>query len=89
MYFIKKNNYLANNKIYGDAISETSSEGIGNTSWKWGKTGDESNFAAQICQFFMRGGYWWNSSSAGLFSFGQNGGNSNYYSGFRSVLVSK
>ena len=77
-------NYKKNTK-YGDAIKETSTAGTGNTSWN----GDCSYFAGLYGPFFVRGGYYWDRSGAGLFSFGRGDGNSVYYGGFRSVLVAQ
>ena len=78
-----KANYLKNTQIYGDAVRETSTAGVGQTSWY----NDYSYFPGLNNPFFVRGGTWWSGSGAGLFSFGRYGGNSTYYYGFRSVLV--
>ena len=78
-----QNNYEANTSIYGDAIRETSTAGTGATSWY----GDDSYFPALSVPFFPRGGYWGNGSSAGLFSFHRFEGYSDYWDGFRAVLV--
>ena len=80
-----KSNYTANTKIYGDAIRETSSAGLGQTSWY----SDYSYFVGAYGPFFTRGGHAWDRSGAGLFYFYRNRGNSVYYSGFRSVLVAQ
>jgi hypothetical protein len=77
-----KANYSAN-KVIGDAVKETSTAGVGSTSWY----SDYSYFAGYASPFFLRGGYWYYGSSAGLFSFSRTDGTSNYGSGFRSVLV--
>ena len=77
-------NYKKNTK-YGDAIKETSTAGTGNTSWN----GDYSYFAGLYYPFFVRGGYCWDRSGAGLFYFGRCDGGSSYYAGFRSVLVAQ
>ena len=77
-------NYKKNTK-YGDAIKETSTAGTGNTSWN----GDYSYFAGLYYPFFRRGGGYWDRSGAGLFCFDRTDGNSNYYYGFRSVLVAQ
>ena len=50
-----KKNYEANTKKYGDAISETSTEGIGQTSWY----SDYSYFVGYDNPFFIRGGSLW------------------------------
>ena len=80
-----KSNYAANTKIYGDAIRETSTAGLGQTSWH----DDYSYFAGLYGPFFVRGGDCWDRSGAGLFSFGRRGGHSGYHNGFRSVLVAQ
>ena len=80
-----KSNYIANTKIYGDAIRETSTTGLGQTSWY----SDYSYFVGAYDPFFVRGGDYWNTSGAGLFYFGRHGGTSGYYGGFRSVLVAQ
>ena len=80
-----KSNYAANTKIYGDAIRETSTAGLGQTSWY----SDYSYFVGAYRPFFVRGGDCWCTSGAGLFSFGRSGGNSHYGNGFRSVLVAQ
>ena len=77
-------NYKKNTK-YGDAIKETSTAGTGNTSWN----GDYSYFARLYDPFFIRGGHFWDRSGAGLFYFHRTAGYSNYYGGFRSVLVAQ
>ena len=80
-----KSNYIANTKIYGDAIRETSSAGLGQTSWY----SDYSYFVGAVSPFFTRGGIYWNTSGAGLFYFGRGDGGSDCGSGFRSVLVAQ
>ena len=76
-------NYEQNKYIYGDAIRETSMSGTGPTSWN----GDYSYFPALHGPFTVRGGYLWNGSGAGLFSFHRVVGYSNFDFGFRPVLV--
>ena len=78
-----KANYLKNTQIYGDAVRETSTAGVGQTSWY----NDYSCFPGLYSPFFARGGRWWLDSGAGLFSFFRNDGSSLYNCGFRSVLV--
>ena len=80
-----KSNYAANTKIYGDAIRETSTAGLGQTSWY----SDYSYFVGAYNPFFVRGGDYWGTSVAGLFCFARATGLSYYYSGFRSVLVAQ
>ena len=78
-------NYEINTQIYGDAIRETSTAGIGQNSWY----SDYSNFVGYYSPFFVRGGALWNGSDAGLFYFNRHAGASDYRAGFRSVLVAK
>ena len=80
-----KSNYIANTKIYGDAIRETSTAGLGKTSWY----SDYSYFVGAYYPFFLRGGSYWLTSGAGLFYFSRLDGNSTYCNGFRSVLVAQ
>ena len=77
-------NYVKNTKIYGDGIRETSTAGNGKSSWY----SDNSSFAGLDNPFFGRGGTYGATSGAGLFFFTRANGNSDYYGGFRSVLVS-
>ena len=79
-----KYNYAANTKIYGDAIRETSTAGLGQTSWY----SDYSNFVGIDTPFFLRGGRYWEPNVDGLFSFNRVGG-STYSDAFRSVLVAQ
>ena len=80
-----KFNYAANTKIYGDAIRETSTAGLGQTSWH----DDYSSFVGAHGPFFVRSGFCWYTSGVGLFCFYRNDGYSAYDSGFRSVLVAQ
>ena len=80
-----KSNYATNTKIYGDAIRETSTAGLGQTSWY----SDYSYFVGAYCPFFIRGGGYWYTSDAGLFYFSRSVGGSYYATGFRSVLVAQ
>lgn len=61
----KNANYAKNKVIYGDAIRETSTAGIGNASWY----GDESNFLGLSSSFLERGGVFNLGSLDGLFRF--------------------
>ena len=76
-------NYNMNNKIYGDAIRETSTKDTGTTSWY----SDGSYFPEGYDPFFDRGGRFDNEKSAGLFYFGRPDGNSGYGNGFRVTLI--
>ena len=80
-----KFNYAANTKIYGDAIRETSTAGLGQKSWY----SDYSYFVGTYGPFFLRGGSYWVTSGAGLFYFDRADGSSLYNYGFRSVLVAQ
>ena len=80
-----KSNYIANTKIYGDAIRETSTTGLGQTSWY----SDYSYFVGAYGPFFVRGGDYWGTSGVGLFYFNRTNGTSRYDNGFRSVLVAQ
>ena len=55
MDIASQKNYEENRKIYGDAIRETSTSGIGQTSWylNW------SEFVGYNNPFFTRGGSLW------------------------------
>ena len=76
-------NYKLNDKIYGDSVRETSTEGKGATSWK----GDYSYFPEGGGPFFYRGGHYGTGGSAGLSAFYRTAGSADWYHGFRSVLV--
>ena len=80
-----KANYEVNTKIYGDAVRETSTAGIGSSSWY----GDYSSFPSYGSSFFSRGGYFWYGSYAGVCAFSRDSGNSSYYCGFRAVVVAQ
>ncbi len=78
-----ENNYNANSSKYGDAVYETSTNGSGSTSWY----GDYSTFPNTSYPFFLRGGYYINGTSAGVFYFYNDNGYSNGTYSFRPVLV--
>ena len=78
-------NFGLSNKIYGDAVYETSSDGQGKNSW----TTDYSHFPALDAAFFVFGGRWSNGEFAGLFSYDRDNGFSHFVDGFRVVLVEK
>ena len=80
-----KENYKVNIKIYGDAIRETSTEGIVQNSWY----SDYSYFVGYYNPCFIRGGSLWDRSGAGLFYFSRYDGNSACSGGFRAVLVAR
>ena len=77
------NNYKKNALIYGDGIRETSTTGIGNTSWY----NDYSCYAGLYYPFLLHGGPFWDGSTAGLFYFIRSSGNSSYTAGFRVTLI--
>ena len=82
---VDKTNYNLNIQVYGDAMAETSSSGIGNTGWNQ----DYSSFARGDTPFFTRGGGCWDTSNAGLYGFFRTAGINSYDAGFRPVLVAK
>ena len=79
----RDNNYSANSGKYGDAVYETSTNGIGITSWY----GDCSVFPDTSNPFFERGGYFSYGAFAGVFCFGNGDGASDGNRSFRPVLV--
>ena len=78
-------NYVleANQRIYGNAMHETSTAGTGVSSWY----DDYSYFPGLYGPFSVRGGSLWRSSGAGLFYFSRTNGDSIYNYGFRPVVV--
>ena len=83
-------NFVANSKIYGDAVRETNSgkAGTSESGWNYSSwTSDYSYFPTLNYPFFNRGGNLWNGSLAGVCAFHRNSGNSHYHYGFRAVLV--
>ena len=78
-----KANYRLNDKIYGDSVRETSTEGTGATSWN----GDYSYYPVGGGTLFARGGHYANGNDTGLSAFSRYDGNASCTSGFRSVLV--
>ena len=85
-------NFVANSKIYGDAVRETNSgkAGTSESGWNYSSwTSDYSYFPAFYYPFFCRGGYLWDGSHAGVCAFSRSLGNSNFTYGFRAVLVNK
>ena len=85
-------NFVANSKIYGDAVRETNSGKAGTSASDWyysSWTSDCSYFPALNGPFFLRGGHFWSGSRAGVCAFYRDNGNSSYNIGFRAVLVNK
>ena len=76
-------NYNANSKIYGNAIKETSITGKGLSSWNL----DYSEFPEGGSPFIVRGGSLWVDSAAGVCAYNRSYGTSDYFSGFRAILV--
>ena len=70
---------------FGDAIFETSSSSSSSNSW----FSDYSAFVGSDSPVFLRGGYYYDGSAAGLFFFGNYIGVADPYSGFRPVCVVK
>lgn len=70
--------------IYGDAIRETSTKGLGQIGWY----SDYSVFAGLNFPFLVLGGGYAHNSMSRLFFFCRDFGHSYYSGGFRSVLVS-
>ncbi len=77
------NNYKENQLIYGDGVRETSTDGVGSTSWY----NDYSSYPGLHRPFSVRGGSLWNGSGASFFSFTCVDGVNYYSHGFRTVLV--
>ena len=87
-----RQNFVANSKIYGDAVRETNSGKAGTSASDWyysSWTSDYSSFPALGSPFFTRGGNLLNGSSAGVCAFDRNSGGSYYFGGFRAVLINK
>ena len=78
-------NYVANVNKYGDAVYETSSDSANPWNLSW--YADYSYFPGASGPFFGRGGYYSNTTAAGVFSFGGNNGRNDSSSSFRPVLV--
>ena len=80
-------NYTANiNKVFGDAIIETSTAGTETTSWHSASSYFVGLDSGDYFPFFKRGGGF-SSSGAGSFYFNSSGGGSNSYYGFRVCLA--
>ena len=76
------NNYDANKNVYGDAVYETSSTGSG-TGWN----SDYSYMPNSSSPWFIRGGIYNYTSSAGVFYFSIHNGDANGYYSFRLVVL--
>ncbi|MFR0822270.1 MAG: hypothetical protein ACLU84_07260 [Clostridia bacterium] len=80
---VSTNNYKKNTLIYGDGIRETSTTGIGSTSWY----NDYSYYMGLFGPVSVRGGDLWTKSGNGLFHFHRTTGDSSYADGLRVTLV--
>ena len=80
---MSKANYNENLDKKGDAMMETSTSGVGSTSWG----GDYSSFPYGGYPFVLRGGGFGDGSGAGVFAFYRSYGGGSNYCGFRVVLV--
>ena len=78
------NNYLLAVNKKGDAIYETSSNGIA-TNLGW--FGDYTNMPNTGGPWFVRGGTWSYAAGAGLFNFNSSGGNPLSSANFRVVIL--
>ena len=78
-----RNNYKLNTKIYGDAIKETSTDGMFSTSWN----GDYSYYPRTDYPFFTRGGAFTYEKNAGSLAFYIANGYCSPRIGFRCVLI--
>ena len=78
-------NYAAAASKYGDAVYETSSNVNGRYSWY----GVLARIPYSTNPFFFHGGYYGNTSAAGLFCFGSYNGSAASSYGFRPVLVAR
>ena len=85
-------NFVANSKIYGDAVRETNSgkAGTSEDGWSYSSwTNDNSYFPALSYPFFYHGGSLWENFSAGTCAFYRSNGGAYSSFGFRAVLVNK
>ena len=78
-------NWSANSVLtrYGDAVLETSTSGSSSNGWNT----DYSSFPYSSSPFFMRGGHWSDTTSAGLFMYNASSGAASYIIGFRACIV--
>ena len=76
------NNWIANSKIYGDGIRETSTQGEGANSWY----DDNSVFPRLEGPFSIRGDFT-GAKNTGIFAFYCNSGGSDYATGFRTTVI--
>ena len=87
-----RQNFVANSKIYGDAVRETNSgkAGTSEDGWSYSSwTNDNSYFPALSYPFFYHGGSLWDNFSAGMCAFYRSNGGGYGSFGFRAVLINK
>ena len=87
-----RQNFVANSKIYGDAVRETNSgkAGTSEDGWSYSSwTNDNSYFPALSYPFFYHGGSLWDDFSAGMCAFYRSNGGGYGSFGFRAVLINK
>ena len=77
------NNWEKNRRIYGEAIQETSTNGVGMTSW----FNNFSNFPCIEHAFMVRAGSIWRPENSGQFYYDRSRGEAAYYYGFRVSLI--
>ena len=85
-----QNNFNINTKIYGDAVRETASSNAGTLNSDWNTSSwnsDYSNFPKNTEVFFVRGGSYFDTTSAGAFAFGCTHSTSDFSMGLRAVVV--
>ena len=83
-------NYMANNQMYGDAVWETSKADVnGANTWRTDASwnGDYSSFPYLTYPFFLRGGHFGHTSTAGVFYFVRGTGGSSDHCSFRVVAL--
>ena len=78
----EKNNYIMNDKIYGDAIKETSKVGADYNSWY----NNPSAYPHTLYPFFIRGSAY-RENVTGSVGFSCTDGNNVFYFGFRCILI--
>ena len=78
-------NYLKNTSIYGDGVRETSTSGVGSTSWE----NNASYYVGLFNPFVFRGGPYSESIHAGRFYSDRDDGFSGYNVGFRAIVIPK
>ena len=82
-------NYSSASSHKGDAVYETSSSGDGSPNYQQSWYSDDSAMPCSSVPFFVRGGYYYDGTLAGLFYFGGGVGNADGGSGFRPALAAE